>query len=147
MSDRLLRREREGSISTCYRCCGLLPPVTYLPCVSSGFIPGIFILHGGVYLTDCELFVRTAQDSTPEDHGEGMGWSPICITQAVQARWAMRMLLMLCGATLMSKARSTRNTDVGLTGYLRLRIVVRIDGGGLVVAFTPKRDSRSTPRT
>lgn len=68
----------------------------YLPGVTSSFIPGILVLHGGIYLTDRELFVWAAQDGTPEDDGESMRRSAISIPQAVQARWAMRMLLMFC---------------------------------------------------
>ena len=124
--------------------------MTYLPCVTSGLIPGIFILHGGVYLTDRELFVWAAQDSTPEDDREGVRWPAVRIPQAVQARWAMRMLLMFYSVARLSDPRNIR-ADVGLTGHFRLSIVVRIDrGGGLVVDFTPNRDNQSTqkpPRT
>ena len=57
--------------------------VSYLPRVTSGFIPGIFILHGGIYLTDRELLVWAAQDGAPENDGEGMRRSTIGIPQAV----------------------------------------------------------------
>lgn len=119
---------------------------TYLPSATSSLIPGIFVFHGGVYLTDRELFVWAAQDGTPEDNGEGMRRSPISVPQAVQAGGAMRMLLMLCIVPSVSYPRSIQNGGAGLTGHFRLSIVVRIDGGRMVVDYTPKRDNWSTPK-
>ena len=51
----------------------------YLPSVTGGFIPRILILHGGIYLTDRELFVWATQDSTSENNGEGVRRSTIGI--------------------------------------------------------------------
>ena len=84
----------------------------YLPGITRGFIPGILILHGGIYLTDRELFVWATQDGTPENNRKGVRWSAISVPQAVQARWAMRMLLVLCRMTPLSYRRSARNIDV-----------------------------------
>ena len=115
----------------------------YLPSVTSGFVPGIFGLHGGVYLTDRKFFVWAAQDSTPEDNREGVGWSAISVPQTVQARWAVGVLLVLCGSmSPLSYLRSARNVDVKLTGYFRFSIVVRTDGRGLVVNLTPREDNQ-----
>lgn len=117
---------------------------TYLPGVACGFIPRIFVLHGGVYLTDRELPIRATQNGTPEDYREGMRRPAIGIPQAVQARWAMGVLLMLYGTPPLSYLRSARNTGVvQLTRYLRLSIVVRIDWGALAVDPTSERDNRS----
>ena len=117
----------------------------YLPGVTSGFIPGILILHGGIYLTNREFFVWATQDGTPENNGEGVRRSAISIPQAVQAGWTMRMLLVLCSVAPLSYRRSARNMDAGLTRYFRLRAVVRIDWGGWFVELTPRRDNQSTP--
>jgi len=103
-------------ISTCYRCSGLSPCVTYLPRVTSRFIPGIFILHGSVYLTDRELFVRAAQNGTPEDNGEGMRRPAIRIAQAMEARWTMRMFLVFCS---ISRMRSPKRPERGCGGAYR----------------------------
>ena len=54
------RGEKGESISTCHKHCGPPACTPYLPCVTSRFIPGVFILHGGIYLTDRELFVWAA---------------------------------------------------------------------------------------
>ena len=51
----------------------------YLPGVTSGFVPGILILHGGIYLADGELFIWATQDGTPENHREGVRRSAVSI--------------------------------------------------------------------
>ena len=129
--------------------CGPRPRwVAHLPCVTSRFVPGIFIFHGSVYLTYRELFVGAAQDGTSEDNGERVRWSAIGIPKAVQARRAVRMLLMLCSGNRMRAPSHPKYQTWELTGNFWFSVVIRIGGGGgLAVDFAPSRDNRSMSTT